>query len=340
MSLNVIWYCLVFILLAGYAVLDGFDLGVGALHLVAGRTDAERRVVLNSIGPVWDGNEVWLVVAGGALFAAFPYVYATVFSGFYLALMGLLLALVFRAVAIEFRSKRPERWWRQTWDVAFSVASILVSFLLGTALGNIIEGIPLDSGGNYAGSFLGLLNPFAILTGVATVALFMMHGSIYLVLRTEGDLRERVRHLANQCMIFFVIMYVLVTMATLLYVPRMGIHMKNRPWLLVAPLFTLLAIANVPRQMTHKHRYGFAFLSSCAAIVGLIMLVAIGMFPDLVPSSSVAHASLTLYNASSTSTTLKIMLIVALIGMPLVSSYTVAVYWLFRGKVRLGKESY
>jgi cytochrome d ubiquinol oxidase subunit II len=340
MSLNIIWYCLIFALFAGYAVLDGFDLGVGVLHLFAGRTDNERRLVLNSIGPVWDGNEVWLVVAGGALFAAFPYVYATVFSGFYLALIILLLALVFRAVAIEFRSKRPQRWWRQTWDVAFFAASVLVALLLGIALGNIIAGIPLDADGNYAGTFFQLLNPYSILAGIATVALFMMHGSIYLVLRTEGDLRERARYLANRCMIFFVFMYVLVTMATLLYVPRMGTHMKDRPWLLAAPLLTLLAIANVPRQMTNKHQYGYAFISSCAAIIGLIALVAIGMFPDLVPSSSTAHRSLTLYNASSTSGTLKIMLIVALIGMPLVSSYTVAVYWLFRGKVRLNKSSY
>jgi cytochrome d ubiquinol oxidase subunit II len=340
MVLNIIWYCLIFALFAGYAVLDGFDLGVGALHLVAGRNDSERRIVLNSIGPVWDGNEVWLVVGGGALFAAFPNVYATVFSGFYLALMVLLLALVFRAIAIEFRSKRPERWWRQTWDVAFSAASILVAFLLGTALGNIIGGIPLDADSNYAGTFVGLLNPFAILTGLATVALFLMHGSIYLVMRAEGDLHEHIRKLANRCMIFFVLIYILLTMATLLYVPKMGEHMKHRPWLLVAPLLTLLAIANVPRQMTHKQNYGYAFISSCAAILGLILLVAIGMFPDLVPSTSSAHGSLTLYNAASTPLTLKIMLIVAVIGIPMVSVYTVAVYWLFRGKVRLNKASY
>lgn len=168
----------------------------------------------------------------------------------------------------------------------------------------------------------------------------MMHGSIYIVLKTEGDHREHARHLVNRSMVFFVIMYVIVTMATLMFVPRMGTHMKERPWLLAAPLLTLLAIANVPRQMTHKHNYGYAFLSSCCAIMGLIMLVAIGMFPDLVVSSSTAHESLTLYNASSTAGTLKIMLIIALVGMPLVCSYTVAVYWLFRGKVRLGKQSY
>ena len=338
--LNIIWYILIFALFAGYAVLDGFDLGVGTIHLFAGRTDVERRLVLNSIGPVWDGNEVWLVVGGGALFAAFPYVYATVFSGFYLALMLLLLALVFRAVAIEFRSKRPEYWWRQAWDIAFSLASLLVALLLGTALGNIIYGIPLDADGNYSGSFFDLLNPFSLLTGVATVALFAMHGAIYLVLRTDDDLREHIRHIANRCMGCFVIMYMLVTMATLMFVPRMGDHMKHRPWLLVAPLLTLLAIANVPRQMTHKHHYGYAFISSCCAVIGLMALVAIGMFPDLVVSSSSAHESLTAFNASSTSGTLKIMLIIALIGMPLVSSYTVAVYWLFRGKTRLGTMSY
>jgi cytochrome d ubiquinol oxidase subunit II len=254
--------------------------------------------------------------------------------------MVLLLALIFRAVAIEFRSKSPQPFWRKTWDLAFCLASICVSLLLGTALGNIIRGIPLDADGNYAGSFFDLLNPYSLLVGVATVALFMMHGAIYLVLRTEGELREHIRHLANRCMIFFVLVYIMVTVATLLFVPRMGEHMKHRSWLLLAPLLTLLAIANVPRRMTHKMHFGMAFLSSCAAIIGLIALVAIGMFPDLVPSSSTAHESLTLYNAASTPGTLKIMLIVALVGMPLVSTYTVAVYWLFRGKVRLDKSSY
>jgi len=340
MALNVIWYCLIFVIFTGYAVLDGFDLGVGSLHLFAGRTNSERRIVLNSIGPVWDGNEVWLVVGGGALFAAFPYVYATVFSGLYLPLILLLLALVFRAVAIECRSKRPEWLWRQTWDLAFSGASILVALLLGTALGNIIHGIPLDSDGNYAGSFFDLLNPYAILVGLATVALFMMHGAIYLALRAEDDLRDYMRHLANRCMIFFVMMYIVVTTAALLFVPRIGSHMKERPWLFLAPLLTLLAIANLPRQMTHKHHYGYAFVSSCAAIAGLILLVAIGMFPDFVVSSNSAHDSLTLYNASSTPITLKIMLIIALIGMPLVTACTIAAYWLFRGKVRLDKASY
>ncbi len=176
-DLNTIWFILVGILFTGYAMLDGFDLGIGALHLFT-QDDSERRVMLNAIGPVWDGNEVWLVTGGGALFAAFPNVYATVFSGFYLALILLLASLIFRAVAIEFRSKQPMRWWRQMWDVGFSAGSLLSALLLGVALGNIAWGVPIDDRGEFAGTFLGLLKPYPVLVGVTTVALFMMHGAI------------------------------------------------------------------------------------------------------------------------------------------------------------------
>src|SRR5271154_2027303 len=182
-DLNTIWFILVGVLFTGYAILDGFDLGIGALHLFT-KTDEERRIMLNTIGPVWDGNEVWLVTGGGALFAAFPEVYATVFSGFYLAFMLLLVALIFRAVAIEFRSKQPMKWWRDLWDVSFSVSSIVSSLLVGIAMGNIAWGIPLSGDHEYAGAFLGLLNPFPLMLGVTALALFMMHGSIYIVLKT------------------------------------------------------------------------------------------------------------------------------------------------------------
>ena len=191
-DLNTIWFFLVGVLLAGYAVLDGFDLGIGALHLFV-RSDHDRRIMLNSIGPIWDGNEVWLVTGGGALFAAFPEVYATAFSGFYMALMLLLFGLIFRAVAIDFRSKQPMGWWRQTWDVSFAVSSTLSALLIGVALGNIAWGIPLDGSHEYAGSFWDLLHPYALVVGVTTVALFMMHGAIYGVLKTEGDLQARLR---------------------------------------------------------------------------------------------------------------------------------------------------
>ena len=200
-DLNTVWFLLVGALLSGYAVLDGFDLGVGTLHLFA-RTDEQRRIFLNSIGPVWDGNEVWLVTGGGALFAAFPIVYATVFSGFYLAMVLLLVALIFRAVAIEFRSKQPADWWRRGWDRSFSIASTVSSLLMGIAFANVIWGIPIDASGEFAGSLLTLLNPYALLTGLTTVALFAMHGSIYLVLKTDGDVQRMVITWVNRTIIF------------------------------------------------------------------------------------------------------------------------------------------
>ena len=214
-DLNTIWFILIGVLLSGYAILDGFDLGVGTLHLLI-KNDNDRRVMINSIGPVWDGNEVWLVTGGGALFAAFPQVYATVFSGFYTAIILLLFSLIFRAIAIEFRSKQSMKWWRQTWDVSFSVSSILIAFLMGVALGNIITGIPLDADKEFAGSFLSLIKPYTVLVGITTVALFMMHGSIYVVMKTEGELQNKIRSWVNNTIIFFVICYVTTTMYTLI----------------------------------------------------------------------------------------------------------------------------
>src|SRR5208282_5371379 len=196
-DLNTIWFILVGVLFTGYAMLDGFDLGIGALHLFT-KDDNERRILLNSIGPVWDGNEVWLVTGGGALFAAFPNVYATVFSGFYLAFILLLFALIFRAVAIEFRSKQPMHWWRQMWDIGFSAGSILSALLIGVAMGNIAWGIPIDANGEFAGT---------------TVALFMMHGAIYGLMKTEGALHDKLRGWAMNSIIFFVVCAAITTMA-------------------------------------------------------------------------------------------------------------------------------
>lgn len=338
LDLNVIWFGLVGVLLTGYAILDGFDLGVGALHLLA-RGDEERRIFINSIGPVWDGNEVWLVTGGGALFAAFPHVYATVFSGFYLALVLLLFGLIFRAVAIEFRSKRPEAGWRQAWDVAFSVSSLLSALLLGVALGNIAWGIPLREDHEFAGTFLGLLHPYALLVGVTTVALFVMHGAIYLVLKTEGSLHDRLRPWVNNAIIFFIICYATTTMATLLYVPHMVAVFKEHPVLFVVALLNMLAIANIPREIYHG-RDMRAFLSSCASMAALMALFGLGMFPHLVYSNPSPDLSLTLYNAASSPKTLGIMLVIALLGVPLVLAYTASIYWVFRGKVKLGPHSY
>lgn len=338
LDLQAIWFGLVGVLFTGYAILDGFDLGVGALHLLT-RKDEHRRLMINSIGPVWDGNEVWLVTGGGALFAAFPEAYATVFSGFYLAIMLLLTMLIFRAVAIEFRSKQPMRWWRQMWDVSFSVASVGCSLLLGVAFGNVIWGVPLNAEGEFVGSFLGLLHPYALLVGVTTVALFMMHGAIYVVLKTEGELREQARGWINNTIVFFIICYGLTTMATLLYIPHMSQHMREYPVLFLVPVLTMLAIANIPREIHHGRDF-LAFLSSGATMAGLMALVAIGIFPSLVLSRPNPEFGLTIYNAASSPKTLTIMLIIALIGVPIVLAYTSSIYYIFRGKVKLDAMSY
>jgi len=333
-----VWFVLVGVLLTGYAVLDGFDLGVGALHLLA-RGDRERRLVINSIGPVWDGNEVWLVTGGGALFAAFPDVYATAFSGFYLAIVLLLVGLVFRAVAIEFRSKRVSVAWRGAWDVSFSASSVLSGFLIGLTLGNVAWGIPLDEKFDFAGSFLGLLHPYSLLVGVTTVALFTMHGSIYLALKTEGELQARVRRWIRPAIVSFVILYVTTTMATLVYVPHMAAATREHPLLFGVPIAAMLAIANVPREI-HHGREMRAFASSCASIALLLATFGIEMYPNLVYSLPSPENSLTVWNGASSSTTLTIMLVLAVVGMPLVLAYTISIYWIFRGKVKLSDTSY
>ncbi len=337
-DLHAVWFILIGVLFTGYAMLDGFDLGVGALHLFT-RDDDERRVMLNAIGPVWDGNEVWLVTGGGALFAAFPNVYATVFSGFYMAFVLLLVALIFRAVAIEFRSKRPMRWWRQMWDVGFSAGSVLSSLLIGVAMGNIAWGIPIDDRGEFAGTFWSLLRPYPLLLGVTTAALFMMHGAIYALMKTEGTLHEKLRGWINNCIIFFIICYAVTTMATLLYVPHMAARVRANPWLFSIALANMLAIANIPREIHHGRDWR-AFLSSCAAMITLMGLFGLEMFPNLVLSKPDQAHSLTIYNAASSDKTLGIMLTIAAIGVPAVVAYTVSIYWIFRGKVRLDRMSY
>ena len=337
-DLNTIWFLLIGALLSGYAILDGFDLGVGMLHLFV-KEDEERRTMINSIGPVWDGNEVWLVTGGGALFAAFPHVYATVFSGFYDAFILLLFMLIFRAVAIEFRSKQTMLWWRKMWDIAFSVASFLIALLMGVALANIITGIPIGPDKEFTGTFLSLINPYTVLVGVTTVALFMMHGAIYSVMKTDGDLQKKLRGWVNNTIIFFVICYATVTMTTLIYYPHMVENFRAVPVLFIVALLNMLAIANIPREISKKREFR-AFISSAASIAALLLLFAIGIFPNIVYSNPNPEYSLTLYNAASSEKTLTIMLIIALIGIPFVFAYTITIYWIFRGKVKIDEMSY
>ena len=339
LDLNTVWFALVGVLFTGYVILDGFDLGVGVLHLLAAKSDQERRIFLNAIGPVWDGNEVWLVTGGGALFAAFPSVYATVFSGFYLAFMALLCALIFRAVAIEFRSKHPSARWRRFWDFSFAAGSLFSSLLIGIAMGNIAWGVPVDAQGEFAGTFLGLLHPYSLLMGITTVALFAMHGAIYLVLKTEGELQQRLRTWVNPLIIAFILCYAILTPATLLYVPHVTEAFRREPWFFALVIPVVLAVANIPREMNRGRAFG-GFLSSCAAMAGLMAIFGVGMYPHLVFSHPRPEHSLTIFNAASSRQTLGIMLTIALIGVPVVIAYSASIYYIFRGKVRLDRMSY
>lgn len=343
-TLTLIWFVLLGVLLIGYAVLDGFDFGVGIVHPFVARNDTERRLTMNSIGPLWDGNEVWLVTFGGALFAAFPNAYATVFSGFYSAFMLLLFALIFRAVSLEFRSKVHNRFWRSVWDWAFFGASLVAALLFGVAGGNLIAGMAINEAGDYTGIMLDQLwsptvGPYPLVIGFLTVALFAMHGSIYLYLKTEGELQRRVHATMWRTFGIFLVLYIFATMYTLQAVPGATENFRQAPWLWIVPVLNVLAIANIPRAI-HLGRPMYAFLSSCATIAALATLFAAAIFPNFVPSTIDSAYSVSIFNARSSEKTLGIMLIIALIGMPCVLSYTVAIYWTFRGKVTLDRNSY
>ena len=335
MDLNTIWFILVGVLIAGYAVLDGFDLGVGVLHLFA-RDEEERRVHMQSIGPVWDGNEVWLITGGGALFAAFPAVYATVFSGFYLALMLVLFALIARAVALEFRGAVDGPRWRRVWDWAFGLGSLLPALLFGVAVGNVLRGVPITSEGNWAGSFVGLLNPYALLVGLVSVALFVMHGALWLRLKASGALAERMARWAVRAWTAFVVLYGTATAVTFAAAPHLFAGVVRRPlfWVLLAVL--VAGLAGVP-WASRRGKEVLAFLASATTIVAMVALCAVSLYPRIVPSTLGLDRSLTIYNSASTPRTLTVMLVIALVGMPFVIGYTAVIYRIFKGKVVAGE---
>jgi cytochrome d ubiquinol oxidase subunit II len=339
MDLNTFWFLLVGVLLTGYAVLDGFDLGTGPLLLCA-KSDQERRVFLNAIGPVWNGNEVWLVTGGGALFAAFPQVYATVFSGFYDAFMLLLAALIFRAAAIEFRGHRPGTGWRTTWDVAFAVSSLLSALLVGVAMGNIVWGIPLDPAREFEGNLITLLHPYALFTGFTVVVLFIMHANIYLVLKTDSPLQEKLMRWTRLTVPAYLACFVALNAATLLGCPHIVAALRRRP-LILGALFVvgLLVTFNILREI-RKNRPGRAFLSSCAALVLHLGLFGAAVYPTIVFATPDHAYDMNIYNSASTAKTLGFMFVVAVIGVPIVLTYTTTVYYVFRGKVVLTEESY
>jgi len=341
MDLPAIWFALVAVLLTGYAILDGFDLGVGVLSLFA-RSDEETRIHLNAIGPIWDGNEVWLLTAGGALFAAFPIVYATVFSGFYLAMMLVVAALMARAASFEFRGKSESPRWRRAWDLCFGLGSLVAALLYGVAVGNVVRGVPIDGAQEFAArfpaSFLGLLNPYSLLIGLVTLSLFTAQGAAWMTMKSEGELQARMRSWLRIGWALFGALFAGATAWTLLVHPH-AVAAPSNPllWALVVAL--VAAIAAVPAYSA-RGRDGRAFVASSATILAAIALAAIGMYPKLVVSSLDPAWSLTAYNAASTPLTQTVMLVIALLGMPVVIGYTAYVYRVFKGKVVLGPESY
>jgi len=339
MMLNEIWFMLFIVIVGGYLILDGFDMGVGILHLVAARTDGERRALLNSIGPVWDGNEVWLILGGGVLFAIFPFAYASLFSGLYLAFMLVLVVLIFRAVTLEFRSQQTSPRWRTAWDWSFSLSSLVLALLLGVAFGAVISGVPLGADQEIRTNLLELLTPFNLLVGVATVAMFAMHGAIYLIMKTEDELQARIKGFLPYLMGAFVVLNTLLVIFSV----GLGLPFTDRYldelWPVIFPAAALVAMAAV-WYFVQQARYFFAFVASSLMILLLLIAGGIGMHPNLLISTIDQANNLTIFNAASEEPTLIVALIIALIGMPFVLLYTAGVYYIFRGKVTVDSTSY
>lgn len=333
------WWFLVFGgVITGYAILDGFDLGAGALHLFL-KKEESRRIALNAIGPVWDGNEVWLVIAGGALFAGFPVAYAAVFSAFYLPVMVFLIGLIWRAVAIEFRSKEPGKIWRLTWDIVYTFACVVVTISLGLMLGNVALGIPLNEEKEFIGTMGSFFNLFSVLVGITTLALFMMHGAIYLGMKTENRLYVKLTVLAKNFTVFFLVAFSLTTLYTLLYIPHLSDKIRSNPQYFIFPVIMILSIASIPRQLK-RGNYRLAFIFSSITIASLLIAVAVEVFPNLLYATNNPDHSITIQNAASSEKTMKTLLTIALIGTPLVGIYTSFVFWTFKGKVKLDEMSY
>jgi cytochrome d ubiquinol oxidase subunit II len=332
------WFLVVGALFSGYAILDGFDLGAGAWHLFF-KDDKHRRIALNAVGPVWDGNEVWLVIGGGALFAGFPEAYATLFSAMYIPFILFLGFLIFRAVSIEFRGKEPMKWWRNLWDVSYSISSAMLALLLGVVLGNILIGMNMNENFVFTGHWLEFLNPYSLAVGLTSLTLFMVHGAIYLTMKTEGKLFEQVSRLLKRSILFFVGMFIIVTIISIVSFPHLTDKFMSNPILFAVPLLAFLSIANVPR-LASKEKYLQSFIFSSLSISFLLILIAIELYPIIILDKAQAANNLTIYNAASSEKALGIMLTITAIGFPLVIAYTVFVYKTFWGKVKLDEMSY
>ncbi len=329
MDLNVLWFALISVLFIGFFFLEGFDYGVGMLLPFLARNDGDRRVVINSIGPFWDGNEVWLLTAGGAMFAAFPHWYATLFSGFYLALVLMLFALILRVVAFEFRSKDDNPTWRSFWDWMIFAGSFVPALLWGVAVGNLMAGVPIDGKMNYVGGFWNLLNPYALLGGLAFVSLFLLHGALFLSIKTREGVMRQARQASSRLWLPTVVLVVAFVVAS-----YFATDLFTRAMLNPIPLALLAAIALLLAGVVQRAgRDGWAFIGTGLTIALATMMLFVGLFPRVMISTLDPRWSLTIYNASSSSYTLQVMSIVAAIFVPIVLLYQGWSYWVFRERV-------
>lgn len=341
MEFQIIWFILWGVLWAVYFMLDGFDFGAGILTAFLPASESDKRKILTAMGPVWNGNEVWLITAGGATFAAFPTTYALMFSYLYTALLLVLFALIFRGVAMEFRGIMESEGWRKKWDVAVFLGNFLPALLFGVAFGNIFKGLPMDAAG-YHGSLLTLLNPYGLLTGLLFVVLFVVHGSLFIAVKTDGDLSDRAGRLSGS--LWFAELAVAVAFLIYTYFAT-GLYTNylNNPVLLVVPVLAVLSLLGI-KVFASAGKYLKAFYASCATILLVTFTGVVGLFPNLIPSSTDSNYSLTIFNSSSSIYTLRIMTVVALIFVPIVIAYQIWAYRVFRVKITAddvsGKEAY
>jgi len=331
MVLQTIWFFLWGLLWALFFMTDGFDLGIGTLYPFLGKTDQDKRIMINALGPLWDGNEVWLITAGGVTFAAFPLVYSVMFSSLYSALMLILFALILRGVSFEFRGKVDHPRWRKIWDTCIFVGSFVPALLFGVAFANIFQGIPIDHNGIYHGTLFTLLNPYGLLGGILFVLLFMIHGALWISIKSEGDLQERAISTAKKLWPVLLGVVVIFLIASK-FSTRLFDNYIEHPAFFIVILITVLAFLSVRFFLVRKTFFK-AWFASALTIVGTTFFGVIGLFPNLFPSSLNPRYSLTAYNASSSPLTLKIMLVVVTIFIPLIIGYQIWAYNLFKGKV-------
>jgi len=334
MDLNTLWFILITVLFSGFFFLEGFDYGVGMLMPFLGKRDEERRAIINTIGPFWDGNEVWMITAGGALFASFPQWYATLFSGFYLALVLLLLALIFRGVGFEFRSQVKDKGWRSTWDWLIWLGSLLPALLWGVAIANIVRGVPIDEHMNYVGGFFNLLNPYALVGGITFVVLFAMHGATYLAIKLTNGLEKQAARVANRLWVATLVVAVLF----LLYsYPEV---LSKAQYLGISLVFLAIAVVAllVDGYFLKQGEMLKAFWAGAVTIIGVTAGFFAALYPNVMPSSLDPKYSLTIYNASASPYTLKVMTIVALVLVPIVLVYQGWTYYTFRQRISVKDE--